>query len=267
MIIKGFSKHWNGLYFDHVIKTDPQIREFDPRKFHTHEDRYEMYYVHTGSITQITQDRHYKLTPRSLVLVKPGTPHIITVDSNATYEHYVIVFNPDILGIDNMRYWPDNEVLDCQKKPVITELFKKLDYYHTLIPNDELKDVVCLLIKEILYNIGYQEPGKDTAYTDSIHPLIARALAEINTNLFPITSIDQLAEKLFVTRGYLYRVFKRELNTTPLKYITEKRLDAAKSLLLRGASPTQVYSQCGFSDYTTFYRNYVKAFGQPPSKE
>lgn len=267
MIIKGFNKYWNGLYFGHIIKIDPPTRTFDPKLLHAHEDRYEMYYVHTGNITQIIDDRYYKLAPRSLVLVKPGRSHTIMIDSNTTYEHYVIVFNPDVLGIDNMRYWSDIEVLDCQKKPVITDLFKKLDYYHALIPNDELKDVVCLLIKEILYNIGYQEPGKDATYTDDIHPLIAKALAEINTNLFSITSIDQLAEKLFVTRGYLYRIFKKEMNTTPLKYITEKRLDAAKNLLVRGASPTQIYSQCGFSDYTTFYRNYTKAFGQPPSRE
>ncbi len=265
--MKGYCKYWDGLYFDHIIKHSPETRTFDQKRYHVHDDRYELFYLSSGDITQVIMGRQYKLKKHDLVLVKPGNYHTITIDSSAKYEHFVIVFDPNILGIDNIQYWPrELEVINCQQKPIITDLFKKLDHYYSLIHTDELKHVITLLIKELLYNLGYSGATQESTQAENIHPLISRALTEINANLFTINNIDDIAKKLFVTRGYLYRIFKQELKTTPLKYITEKRLDAAQSLLIQGNSPTQVYAQCGFNDYTTFYRNYVKAFGEPPSK-
>lgn len=262
---KGYSKYWNELYFDHVAKSSPQVRGFEKERLHAHE-RYELYYLHSGDITQIIDDRKYKLKNRDLVFIKPNTHHCIMIDSSALYEHFVIVFDPKGLGIDNMHYWPeDTEVMNCRNIPVITELFQKLDYYYNRVHTDELRDIITLLIKEILFNLHYAA-NPDQPYPDQTHPLISAALDEINANLFTISNVDEIAEKLFVTRGYLYRIFKQELNTTPLRYITEKRLTAAQDMILQGKSPTKVYTLCGFNDYTTFYRNYVKAFGHPPSR-
>ncbi len=263
---KGYSKYWNELYFDHVVKASPDVRGFEKERFHSHE-RYELYYLHSGDITQIIDDRKYKLKNRDLVLIKANSHHCITIDSSALYEHFVIVFDPVGLGIDNMHYWPeDTEIVNCQKIPMITELFQKLDYYYNCVHTDELRDIVTLLIREILYNLGYANAKHNQSYPDKAHPLTSAALEYINANLFAINNVDEIAEKLFVTRGYLYRIFKQELNTTPLRYITEKRLTAAQDMILQGKSPTKVYTLCGFNDYTTFYRNYVKAFGHPPSK-
>ena len=34
-----------------------------------------------------------------------------------------------------------------------------------------------------------------------------------------------------------------------------------------GSKPAKVYNLWGFQDYCTFYRNYVRHFGYPPSQE
>lgn len=262
---RSYSKYWNELYFDHVLRQKPEPRPFDAERYHQHK-RYELYYLHSGNVTQFIEDRKYVLKGRDLVLVNSDYRHCITVDSSAQYEHFVIVFDPDTLSVGNMRYWPkDTEVINCQNLPVITDLFQKLDYYYTTIHTDELRDIVALIITEILYNIGYTNRSKQDQSNDA-HPLISAALDEIHANLFSINCVDDVAKKLYVTRGYLSRIFKQELNTTPLRYITEKKLTAAQDMILQGMPPTKVYTQCGFTDYTTFYRNYVKAFGHPPSK-
>ena len=38
----------------------------------------------------------------------------------------------------------------------------------------------------------------------------------------------------------------------------------AKRLLDEGKKPTDVYSLCGYSDYSTFFKAYTKRFGQSP---
>ena len=67
-----------------------------------------------------------------------------------------------------------------------------------------------------------------------------------------------------MSESFLFRLFKRELHQTPLKYIREKRLMLARKMLSEEERPTAVCTRCGFSDYTTFYRNYVGFFGCRP---
>ena len=38
----------------------------------------------------------------------------------------------------------------------------------------------------------------------------------------------------------------------------------AKRLLDEGKKPTDIYSACGYSDYSTFYKAYTKRFRESP---
>ncbi len=234
---------------------------------HTH-NQYELLYILSGDITHVVEDRKYKLRKHDLVLVRPNQYHFVQIDSPADYERYNLLFDPARLGFDAAGRLPKKmEVISCRHRPMLTELFRKLDYYQSVLSEEDLYHVTQLLIKELLYNLTLSREGSGRAPTESLHPLASKALALINDNLFTIKSIEQIARPLFVTESYLYRIFKQELKTTPLKYITEKRLIAAQGLLRQGIGPTKVYEECGFSDYSTFYRSYRKQFGHAPSEE
>jgi AraC-like DNA-binding protein len=99
-----------------------------------------------------------------------------------------------------------------------------------------------------------------------LSPLISEFLRYVNENLCSPIDIGRVADSLYVSESYLFRLFKRELHQTPLKYIREKRLMLARKMLSEGERSTAVCTRCGFSDYTTFYRNYVGFFGCPPSE-
>ena len=45
-----------------------------------------------------------------------------------------------------------------------------------------------------------------------------------NENLCTITGIEEIAEHLFVSESYLFRLFQKELHQTPKKFIMKKRL-------------------------------------------
>ena len=116
--------------------------------------------------------------------------------------------------------------------------------------------------------IGESKPEKQAKNNFSvINPILSRALEYISRNLFTIKDMSEVAQAVFVSDSYLYRLFGRELFNTPKKYITEKRLLWAQKQLQKGRNPAKIAEECGFEDYTTFYRNYVKLFGKNPSKE
>ena len=61
-------------------------------------------------------------------------------------------------------------------------------------------------------------------------------------------------------------LFKKELGMPPHKYIEEKRLYYAKHLISKGEKPSKIYSECGWSDYSSFYKAFRKMFGISPSE-
>ena len=253
-----------GLHLDHSTYIAP---EPDLLYRHTHSE-WELLYILNGDVTHVVEDRKYKLHKHDLVLVRPNQYHFIQIDSSENYERYNLLFDPGILGLQHVERVPqDLEVVSCRYKPMITELFRKMDYYQSVLSEADVRGMTALLIQELLYQLGLTHEARGRAPTESLHPVAAKALAMINENLFTLKSMEQVAQALFVTESYLYRVFKRELKTTPLKYITEKRLIAAQSMLRQGMPATKVYEECGFDDYSAFYRSYRSHFGCPPSKE
>jgi AraC-like DNA-binding protein len=123
------------------------------------------------------------------------------------------------------------------------------------------------LVTELIYSVSIVSRGETARQATVSHPILSEALAYINENLLTLKSISEIAERLFVTEGYLFRLFKTELRQTPRRYITDKRLLLARAMILGGERPTDVYAKCGFADYATFYRNYKLFFKRSPSDD
>ena len=70
----------------------------------------------------------------------------------------------------------------------------------------------------------------------------------------------------FFDSSHLNKHFKLNFGITPKQYINEKRLLHAKNLILLGKRPTDIYEQCGFLTYTSFFRSYKKYFDKSPSQ-
>ena len=130
----------------------------------------------------------------------------------------------------------------------------------------DFEKVMKLLLGELFLNLSIETDITQSEYS-VINPLLSKALRYINDNLFTVKNVGEVARELFVTESYLFRLFKNELKNSPKKYITDKRLLKSQNLIRLGEKPTKVYEKCGFSDYTSFYRSYVRFFGYPPSKD
>ena len=71
----------------------------------------------------------------------------------------------------------------------------------------------------------------------------------------------------FISKSQLCRLFKKATGSTLWQYITIKRLTKARLMLREGEKPTKVCFACGFNDYSTFYRAYIKYYGHGPNLE
>lgn len=234
--------------------------------FHTH-DFPELVYVVRAKGKHITENTEYTMKKGLLFLNAPGVHHKIEIDPDEIYDRYYICFNPEILGdFDIEKVYEKISVRDCSENMMIENIFKRADYYCSIFSEEDFGKMLCLLIKELFYNLLIYDDSGDVQQS-SIHPLLVSAIDYIGKNLFEIRLVSQVSEHLFISERYLYDLFKSQLRTTPKKYINEKKLHCARQEIMQGAKPNEVYFKIGFSDYSTFYRSYLKQFGTAPSRE
>ena len=252
------------FFYKHQLTLAPPCDAFSA---HTH-NSYELLYFVNGDATHIIEDRKYKLKRGDLILIPPMKHHFIRIDSQADYERYNILFDAATLGEDSSRLLSqDIEVINLSGNSIASGIFDKLDYYYSNLSREDFSVIIALLLKELFYNISIEKKYDTPEEFSVTNPLVSSALKIINEELYTIESVSEIAKRLFVTESYLFRIFKKELLRSPKRYINEKRLLAAQSMIRLGERPTVAYERCGFHDYTSFYRSYVRLFGQAPSSE
>ena len=96
--------------------------------------------------------------------------------------------------------------------------------------------------------------------------MLSDALTYINQNILAPLTVESVANRLFVSESYLFRLFKTELHQTPKKYIMIKKLLVAQKMLTSGEKPTVVAEKCGFSDANYFSRFFKQHTGMTPGE-
>lgn len=251
--------------YNHILNISPEEEDFE---LHTH-DICELILLKKGDVSGVIDGKTYKLQKNSLIIFRPNVLHGIKINnSSEDYERFNFLFDEKMMANKIFAKVPaDLDVINLKDNNYIIELFNKLDYYYEHFYDDNLKKLVNNVIEEIVFNltlVSKEEKGGDLI---SVNPVINRAIEYIENNYTSDLTIDELSEELHISKSYLHQIFMKNLQISPKKYVNAKRLAKAQNLIRMGEKPYEVYLVCGFSDYATFYRNYVLHFGHTPSKE
>jgi AraC-like DNA-binding protein len=92
-------------------------------------------------------------------------------------------------------------------------------------------------------------------------------IAFVNENLTKDISITDIAAFVHLSPSQLSRVFKALTGTSVYEYILTKRLILFHEKKRQGKSAIKASSECGFHDYSAFYRLYKKRYGVSPTKK
>ena len=205
--------------------------------------------------------------PSYLIQDEPFNYHYIAIQSNAEYSRFNIAFDESFIDKRILNLLPnDFEVINCPSKSIITDIFNKLDFYSENLCEASFIDILQGLLKEILYNLSFYT--KEVVQRPfELSPIITRALKYINRDLFTIKSVKDICDHLHLSEPYFFKLFKSQMKIPPKQYIILKRLQYAQKLLRCGRNASEVSIECGFESYVGFYKQYIKTFGYPPSKE
>jgi AraC-like DNA-binding protein len=108
--------------------------------------------------------------------------------------------------------------------------------------------------------------GADSA-APALPPLVADAIEDIRHNYAGLYGVEELSERLGVSKSHLVRSFTAAIGVSPGKYLVRVRIEAAMRLLLhREYSLEVIASLCGFSGANYLCRVFKKETGQTPAQ-
>ena len=276
MYLKGgedmlFSYRFGDFYLRHAIDEAPEDKDFT---MHIH-DVCEIYFFISGDVKYLVEGSEYMLDEGSLMIMRPSEAHKPKILSSKKYERFSInfplsfaeeidpmgnltsMFADKTLGKRNMFSPSDIDI------KLIKSLFSQMceecsEYERRLTINTHLLFILDMLMRAY---------PKNEIYEYSTPSVTVRMVNYVNDHLFDDISIPDISRHFFLSPSQFSRVFKQATGATPWEYITKKRLTAVKERISTGAHANRAAQECGFGDYSSFYRAYVNHFGSSPTAD
>lgn len=124
---------------------------------------------------------------------------------------------------------------------------------------EEIQEYAREMIKDIARHIEADKIG-------SSHAAILELLAYIEEHYNKDIGLNELADRAGMSTAYLSVLFKSEVGTTYVKYLTNLRIKHAKKLLKEGYKVSEVSEMVGYNNYRYFCDIFKRCVGKTPNE-
>lgn len=254
--------------------------------FHTH-SYYQMIYVHSGNVTHTLMGQTTVMNPGDAAIIPPQIEHRIDFPENETESvMYSLAFDENLFhaGFSHSHIY---SFLTALQEPThgflraavtLNEQCRETLYVllGCLMSEQEKQVAPSLsaapsLITASLYIIAqaYAESGeKYVAARASVssEAAVRSAIDYIDRHYYEPLTLPDLCSRFGVCRSVFSRLFPILAGKPFKQYLAEARIHQAQKLLLNSdLTISQVAGLVGYTDFSTFYRNFVKVTGVPPN--
>jgi AraC family transcriptional regulator, exoenzyme S synthesis regulatory protein ExsA len=157
-----------------------------------------------------------------------------------------------------------SKILIFKKHPLLES------FLASLIPYFEMRDVlpeniISIKVEEAINILRTIEPGIDNMLANFEEPGKINLADFMEKNYMFNMTLDKFAQLTGRSLSTFKRDFKKTFQTTPQKWLTQKRLELAHyQLRERKRKPVEVYFESGFENLSHFSHAFKKYFGYNP---
>ncbi len=235
------------------------------RCFHEY---YELYMLLDGDVTYVSEQGSYTLNPYDLVVVRPHEYHHFNINGDIDrYTRYVLQLYPSAFENKEIRTILDSrEIYHLSSDDPIVQNFTRLRRYGADGYSGDYNALIRCVTEETILLLKYTDHKDQELKSKKTPWILNQALQYIQDHLSTPFTLSDIAAVCHTSPSTLSHTFREYYGISVMKYVGAKRLGLANELLASGFSPGEVYRQCGYSDYTTFYRAYKQYYKRAPSK-
>jgi AraC-like DNA-binding protein len=256
------------------VRSQSAVTAWDPgiagisEVFHAH-FRQHAYPVHTHTAwTLLILDDgliRYDLDRREhdsgqVVLLPPHVPHTGRTAAPTGFRKRVLYLTEDVLGPDLIGRATDRPTLpDPRLRDRIARLHDAL-----AAPGDDLEVESRLALIADRLDAGLRRtarpgPPPDRGLADELRDLL-------DARLVDGLPLAEAARLLHADPTHLVRAFTRRFAIPPHRYLTGRRVELARGLLLAGRAPAAVATAAGFYDQSHLTRHFRRMLGVSPAR-
>ncbi len=205
---------------------------------------------------------HFSLEAGEVAVINPYTPHTLYAPEGCA-RHCLLIGQSLLREIGCTAVTFPSHIRDPELNGLLSRIRdeerRKEPYYrHQMLAL--ATGLLVQLCRHHAEDTG-TEPG-----SDAHHKTAVKIMSYIDQRIPQAVGIDDICRDLGYSRSYLFHIFKSVTGSTPLAYITGKRLQYADNLLTSGRySIKECAYMSGFQTVGYFTRLYKKAFGCTPS--
>ncbi len=227
---------------------------------HSHTS-HEIIIIESGKANMVIKDRLFSVTKGDVLLIPKETLH----KNNGGYDHtrYVINVSDDYLK----KYLTEDahtQLTDCFKNNNISltdsAFYRAIDLARQINGGDY--DYVYLI--NLLALLCSKESHKRSEQSHT-NEHINSILEYINNNYAKITSLDDIADAMHISKSYLCQLVKRTTDMTVSEYLNGIRINHACSLLQqKELNISETAYACGFDSVSYFGKVFRKSVNMSP---
>ena len=265
-----YSSQQDGFSLSHSLDKHPSQKDFS---MHIHNHN-EIFVFVSGNASYLVEGTEYPLKTGDFLLIREGESHAVNFLADEPYERFVLNFPPSAIEMID----PERRLLSpfYERNLGVGNLYQAhelpgisaLSYFEAMCEKSDdpyaQKITIYSHFLPFLYDIGQAFKKKEKP-TELRGVLPSQIISYVNRHLFEQLTTADIANKFYLSVSQLERIFKQATHSSVWHYIQAKRLSAARAKIECGVCVLNACIESGFSDYSSFYRAYVKTYGEPPS--
>lgn len=288
-----FNEEFNDIYFFHGSSQNWYMKDY-----HYHRN-YEILLFTSDGATFLINDRSYKIREGDLFVIRSADYHKVIGGKNIPYNRYVIMFYPEkfrqlqqIVGFPFLSIFDDRPEESSHKINLtgknfasVVDIMDKIDDCYSLIEDPANRALIDIQIMHLLVRLhklykffltgnqtenpqwtlisendkGYKENFSSRKRIESIKQYVQEHIHEH-------ISLQEIADEFFMSSYHLSHYFKQETGFTLFEYIKTQKITAAKGLLKKGYSVTEIAMMLGYSSDSHFISVFKRETGTTPKQ-
>ena len=247
-----------------------------PVNLHSH-SYFEMVYVLSNSGTQyLVGTKRYQLQRGDIILVPPGIGHkpLFPAELAEPYRRIVLWISTDFS--EAMKQIAKEHEFENFRENIylLRTAGTPWEFLSTFFHNglQEVKEkkpgwevALCGNTMQLLTNFYRALRDSESRPAKTEKPeLLDDVVSYIESHLHERITLADTASRFFVSESTIGQTFQKKMHVSFYHYVTQRRLIAAKSMILEESNLDTLSTKVGFTDYSTFYRAFKKEFGISP---
>jgi len=195
--------------------------------------------------------------------IESVNPALVLIDINLKQDKDGIVLGAYLLEKDRIPYI---YVTSYSDKTTLERVAETRPYGYIVKPFKSIDLIATISI--VLHNFKHRHidiKRQKAEIHDDIPFILKQSIDFINKNIHEKIKISDLSEQSRWKSQHYNRLFTKYIGVTPYKYILDKKIQKAKTLLTETTIPiTQVSFELGFKSHSNFCSVFKKSTGKSP---